>query len=107
MYSVAIGEHKGPATNARSEAQLHGKELPSEFTPQKPGKTDSQGVKTAQELSLAALRKLFSKARGSLERGERRRMVQRARLKEGLLSDEAQEALHRKRTVIPPLRFTT
>lgn len=94
MYSVAIGEHKGPATNARSEAQLHGKELPSEFTPQKPGKTDSQGVKTAQELSLAALRKLFSKARGSLERGERRRMVQRARLKEGLLSDEAQEALH-------------
>lgn len=92
MYSVATGETKGPAPDGRGEAQLHGKQLASEVTPResRPRQTNPKNNKS---LALTALKKLFSNARGILERGEQRRAVQRAKLREGLRSELAEEAL--------------
>lgn len=94
MYSVAIGESKGPAADERAEAQLHGKELPSDLSAASSSSTRIQTQKSSKSLVLAGLRKLFTNARGILERGERRRVVQRAKLRAGLRSSLAQEILH-------------
>ena len=104
MYSVAIGEHKGPAPDARSNAQLHGLDLPSELSFKADGKILLKSLKSEQELAIAALKKIFSNARGVLERGEQRKMPHRSRLQNGLSSKEANEALHYGRsTQIVPL----
>ena len=94
MYSVAIGEHKGPAPDARSNAQLHGISLPSEIIFKADGKAPPKSQKSDQDLAIAALKKIFSNARGIFERGERRKMSQRLRLQNGLKSKEANDALH-------------
>ena len=81
----------------RAEAQLHGRHLPSEVSANITRGSRTSQPKTEKELALKALKKIFSKARGILERGERRHRVQRAKLREGLSSTDAEEALHHGR----------
>ncbi len=97
MYSISIGEFKGPAADARGEAQLHGKRIPSDISVREYRNIQSGQEKTPQQHALAALKKLFSNARGILEQGTQRRIVQRAKLREGLRSSLAEDALHHGR----------
>lgn len=91
MYAVATGQFKGPAADSWSEAQLHGLRVPP--TPMQ--KDAERGVrmplKEKKALALKGLLALFRKSVGEREKGERRRLVQRAKLKRNLQSDSAKE----------------
>lgn len=92
MYSVATGEFKGPGPDSRAEAQLHGKQLQPEFAPRE-ALPRQESRQEGKKLALVSLKKLFSNARGILEQGEQRRAIQRVKLRKGLKSELAEEAL--------------
>lgn len=87
MYSVSIGEYKGPAADAVSEAMLHGKRPPP--PPAKPLSLvePARAIEHDQQEALKGLKLLFRNARGELEKGEQRRRVQRAKLRSSVRAE--------------------
>lgn len=87
MYSVSMGEYKGPAADATSEAMLHGKRPPP--PPAKPLSLGepTRAVEHDQQEALKGLKLLFRNARGELEKGEQRRRVQRAKLRSSVRAE--------------------
>ena len=94
MYSVATGEHKGPAADTRAEAQLYGIDPQSEIQVISSEEYEHSNREQNQKSALTALKNLLSKARGILESGEHKSSAQRRRLREYLQSDLAAQALH-------------
>lgn len=93
MYSVSIGEFKGPAADATSEAMLHGKRPPPPPAKPLPLVDPARAVEHEQQEALKGLKLLFRNARGELEKGEQRRRVQRAKLRASVraeLNDDMQ-----------------
>jgi site-specific recombinase XerD len=93
MYSVATGEHKGPAADARAEAQLHGAEPTSEVQSTSRQAPERSSREQNQKSALSALRGLLSASRGILESGGHKSNVQRRKLGEILKSDFAVHVL--------------
>ncbi len=93
MYSVSIGEYKGPAADASSEAMLHGKRPPP--PPAKPLSLGepTRAVEHDQQEALKGLKLLFRNARGALEKGEQRRRVQRAKLRSSVRAELNEDML--------------
>lgn len=83
LYSIALGNHNGPAPSRESEFALLGVGLPIESSPNTP-----LSIATKQEIpkaegqkdALAALHKLMRSAHGELERGTAHTRRQRAQL---------------------------
>lgn len=81
MYSVAIGENKGPAADQQSEALLQGKP-PKKIPPRvAASSTCSRTNEDNRRTALRDLKRLFSYARGQREAGEHRKKIQRAKLR--------------------------
>lgn len=93
MYSVSIGEYKGPAADAVSEAMLHGKRPPP--PPAKPLSLvePARAIEHDQQAALKGLKLLFRNARGELEKGEQRRRVQRAKLRSSVRAEMNEDML--------------
>lgn len=93
MYSVSIGEYKGPAADAVSEAMLHGKRPPP--PPAKPLSLvePARAIEHDQQEALKGLKLLFRNARGELEKGEQRRRVQRAKLRSSVRAEMNEDML--------------
>lgn len=93
MYSVSIGEYKGPAVDAVSEAMLHGKRPPP--PPAKPLSLvePARAIEHDQQEALKGLKLLFRNARGELEKGEQRRRVQRAKLRSSVRAEMNEDML--------------
>lgn len=87
MYSVSIGEFKGPAADATSEAMLHGKRPPPPPAKPLPLVDPARAVEHEQQEALKGLKLLFRNARGELEKGEQRRRVQRAKLRSSVRAE--------------------
>lgn len=93
MYSVATGEHKGPAADVRAEAQLHGTEPPSEVQNTSRQAPERSSREQNQKSALSDLRGLLSASRGILESGGHKSNLQRRKLGEILKSDLAVHVL--------------
>lgn len=93
MYSVSIGEFKGPAADAVSEAMLHGKRPPSPPAKPLPVIEPARAVEHDQQEALKGLKLLFRNARGKLEKGEQRRRVQRAKLRSSVRAELNEDML--------------
>lgn len=93
MYSVSIGEYKGPAADATSEAMLHGKSPPPPPAKPLPLVDPARAVEHEQQEALKGLKLLFRNARGELEKGEQRRRVQRAKLRASVRAELNEDML--------------
>lgn len=91
MYSVATGDHKGPAADAQSEALLFGKRPNQLDTCVEALRRPSTTLEQEKKAALQALKNLFRQARGVREQGEQRRRVQRAKLRVALRSELSSE----------------
>jgi len=91
MYSVANGDHKGPAADAQSEAHLYGKRPTQLDTCVEALRRPSTTLEQEKKAALQALKKLFRQARGVREQGEQRRRVQRAKLRAAIRSEMSSE----------------
>jgi len=88
MYSVAVGNHRGPAADARSHAQLLGGALKiGALTPPASFKRSSNPLKKTQ--AHKDLQRLFRDSRGVLENGQKTKRRQRAALRAALTSEAA------------------
>jgi len=88
MYSVAVGDHRGPAADARSHAHLLGGALGIEVAkPSASSKRTSSPI--AKPQAHKDLQRLFRESRGILEKGERTKRKQRAALRAALTSESA------------------
>lgn len=93
MYSVSIGEYKGPAADAVSEAMLNGKRPPPPPTKPLSLVEPARAVERDQQEALKGLKLLFRNARGELEKGEQRRRVQRAKLRSSVRAELNEDML--------------
>lgn len=93
MYSVSIGEYKGPAADAVSEAMLHGKHPPPPPTRPLSLVEPARAVEDDQQEALKGLKLHFRNARGELEKGEQRRRVQRAKLRSSVRAELNEDML--------------
>ncbi|MFS2035558.1 hypothetical protein ACEN8I_16170 [Polaromonas sp. CT11-55] len=88
MYSVAAGDHRGPAADARSHAHLLGGALGIEVV--KPSISSKRAAPPiAKPQAHKDLQRLFRESRGILEKGERTKRKQRAALRAALTSESA------------------